>query len=136
VVDALKSLGVPASDVDCCEVTDDESGFWISAGERWTAEETEPIAADCRLVLSDAREYEGDEGEGMGNVAAFLGGFGGEIIGSFVPYNFTDQVWCSFDKAGRRELAKRLSRFDALSIAAEVVDWLAERGYPPLQEPA
>ena len=79
------------------EREDDEYGFVLHLP-----------GADVSLMLEDAAEYEGEEGEGWGALSLMAVKDGGEIIAQVTPYNYTDEVWVRLAPSGWQELEDRL----------------------------
>lgn len=116
--------GLAAEDVKVDPYWEDNAqdfGFHVCAGEPGRE-------CDAFVFLSDARDYEGEEAQGSGNVALTMHGTGGIIVGSFIPYNYTDDCWERFDIAGRAALRERLALIagSASEAVAIIVNHLAE----------
>lgn len=70
---------------------------------------------DAMASFTDAYDYDGDVTEPgqMANVTVFCAREGGQILPSFVPYNYSPIVWCDLrDEGGRSELIRRLSNLE------------------------
>jgi len=70
------------------------------------------------VVLADSESFEGTPwDEGGFNIAVTITNEGGEILGTFCPYNYTSQVWTR----NANELAQRIrDALDALENWLEV----------------
>lgn len=100
-----------------CE-QDDEYGY-----ELFVPSDGVLPAWDARATFTDGCEFDGDSEEPgqEANVTVFCGAEGGQILPSFVPHNYTPDVWCDLrTDEGQEELLFRLSTIEA--SAGELVE--------------
>ncbi len=78
-------------------------------------------------TFADAHEYgDADEVGQMANITVFCAAQGGQLLPSFVPHNYTSDVWCDLsDGTGKEELLMRLD--DLNNSVTEFASAIAER---------
>lgn len=99
------------------ERRDDEYGWVLSVGES-------PNRIDVSLMMEDARDYDGEDGAGLGSFSMMIVEEGGQVLGQVTPYNYTADVWVRLTPKGYPELDHRLD----IIRRADVAGLLGKRG--------
>lgn len=81
-------------------------------------------------TFADAHEYgDADETGRMANITVFCAAQGGQLLPSFVPLNYTADVWCDLsDSTGEEELLTRLDDLEGSleEFASSITERLGE----------
>ncbi len=116
-MEKLNELGAFGGEV--YEATDEWG--WELACDKW----------GITATFADAFEYDGDVEEvgREANVTVFGSLEGGQLLPSFVPKNYTDDVWCDLSTSdGREEFLRRLADLEEClpEFAAAIREGLGE----------
>lgn len=107
-------------------VLGDFGGQVVEACDEWGWELACPTWS-ITATFADAREYgDADKVGHLANVTVFGAMQGGQLLPSFVPHNYTADVWCDLsDGEGKEEFLMRLD--DLGASLEEYANLIAER---------
>ncbi len=126
VATALVADGFAAEAEQPFETNDDDYGYMlgISVTDPNTGEQYDDWTVDVQVELLDSVDASEPTDPDWGvNIMVSVSTAAGKMLGSYIPYNFSDRVWTKSPV----ELTSRMDQFDALDVAESISKFYDEK---------